>query len=136
MGICSGDRVFMCDRREYGTVVKKGILGFKVSSSYVVTCDSGKNVLYTGTVSKHVVCCEDSTNDCGSKFLLPLDLKTIGQAVMRDAGVSPTKRIEVFQKFSKLADEEHQKYRDEYARVSSNVAKTQKFVMDIYKELS
>lgn len=134
--VCSGDRVFLCDRREYGTVVKKGILGFKVSSSYVITCDSGQKFCYTGSISKHVVCCEDSMNDCGSKFLLPLDLKTISQDIMKDSGISPKKRIAIFQKFSKLDDEEHQKYRDEYALVSSDAAKTKTFIMDICKELS
>lgn len=136
MGISSGDRVFLCDRREYGTVVKKGILGFKVSSSYVVACDSGKNVMYTGSISKHVVRCRDSMNDCGSKFLLPLDLKTIGQTIMKDSGISPMKRIDIFQKFSQLADEEHQTYRQLYSMVSFDDSKTKEFVLDICKELS
>lgn len=134
--VCSGDRVFLCDRREYGTVVKKGILGFKVSNSYVVTSDSGKNICYTGSISKHVVCCKDNMNDCGSRFLLPLDLKTISQDIIKNSGISPKKKISIFQKFSKLDDEEHQKYRDEYSLVSSDAAKTKKFIMDIYTELS
>lgn len=136
MVICSGDRVFMCDKREYGTVVKRGILGFKTSNSYVVTCDSGNRSLYTGSISKNVVCCKDSMNDCGSKFLLPLDLKTIGQVVMKDSGISPTKQIEIFQKFSKLADEEHDTYRRIYSMISSDTSKTKDFIMDICKELS
>ena len=134
--VCCGDRVFLCDRREHGTVVKDGFLGFKVSNSFVVACDSGKNVCYSGAISKHVVCCEDSTNDCGSKFLLPLDLKMIGGDIMKESGLSPFKRVEIFQRFSKLDDGEHQKYRDEYDIVSSDAAKTKKFVMGICHELS
>lgn len=136
MPIGCNDRVFMCDTREYGTVSRTGILGFKMSDSYVVTCDSGRNVMYTGSIAKHVVCGKTSKNDCGSTFLLPLDLKTIGSSVMKDSGLSPLDRSKIYAKFSGLTDEDHQKYRDDYSMVSSNTAKTKSFILDVCRRLS
>lgn len=136
MTVCCEDRVFMCDIREYGTVSRTGVLGIKTSESYLVTSDSGKNFMYTGTVAKYVVCVKTSTNHCGSKFLLPLDLKTIGSAIMKDSGLTPRKMMKIYANFSDLSDEDHQRYRDEYSLVSSSADKTKSFVLDICNKLS
>lgn len=131
MGISAKDRVFVCDIRQYGNVSRTNILGFSKSGSYVVTCDNGKQMMYVGDKTKHVVCSQSSENDIGEKFLLPIDLKTIGLEIMKDNDVTPINRSKILEGFSKLSDEEHGYYRTEYSKVASDKTKTKKFVMSI-----
>lgn len=135
MTISSNDRVFVCDERQYGHVSRTGILGFKKSGSYVVTCDNGKNMMYVGDKTKYVVCCKTSENDIGEKFLLPVDLKMIGLDIMKDNNVTPINRTKILDEFSKLSDEEHNHYRSEYSKVSSDKTKIKKFVMGICNKI-
>lgn len=135
MELCCDDRVFMCDVREYGTVSRTGVLGIKKTGSYAVTSDSGKKYLYIGTPTEHIVCCKASMNNCGARFVLPLDLKQIGSSILEDAGVPPTKRSALYVAFSKMSDEDHEEYREAYSAISGSAEKTKTFVLDIYKKL-
>jgi hypothetical protein len=136
MGFCCDDRVFMCDTRQFGTVSRTGLLGLKKSGAYAITSDSGKRTMYVGAPTSNIVCCKTSTNHCGSKFLLPLDLKSIGSSILEEEGVPPMKRSKLYADFSKISDEDHEGYRRSYSAVSSSAEKTRAFVMDIYNKFS
>lgn len=131
-----GERVFMCDTRQYGTILRCGLLGLKKSESYAVTSDSGKNFMYTGNITRHVVDCRTSTNNYGSKFLLPLDMKTIASSILKDAGISLMKRSTFYVDFSKISEEEHNRYRREYDLLSSDEDKIKEFVLDLYDKFN
>ena len=121
MPINKDDRVFVCDLREYGTVTRTGILGLKKGGSYAISCDSGKNVMYTGKITKHVVSSVSCMNDYGDRYILPIDLKTLGDSCMKDMGLSPLERSKICVKFSKLPDKEHQEYRERYSTIEDLV---------------
>ena len=136
MPYSTGERVFLCDARQYGTITRTGLLGLKKSDSYAVTSDSGKNFMYTGDICRHVVCSKTSTNHCGSKFLLPLDIKTISSSILKDANIPPMKRSMFYVDFSKTSDEEHDSYRKEYNLLSSDEEEIKDFVMKLYNKFS
>ncbi len=136
MGPCCGDRVYLRDRREFATVNRVGVLGVKKGGSFAVSGDSGNNYMYTGTLAqKNVVCCKTRADSAGTTHDLPLDLKTIGSAVLESAGVTNNKRLALYAAFQAATDAEHAELREafELAGSGSDEARTRELVLAINK---
>lgn len=135
MSICCEDRVFICDKRMFGTVCKTGVLGIKKSGSYRVICDDGKRYMYTGVNAKNVVNTVSCDNDSGEHFLLPIDLKCVGSSILKEEGYHDLKLASIYTDFSRLPDETHEEYRNTWSSVSSSEKKSKAFILKIAKEL-
>lgn len=68
-----GQRVCLNDKKVFGFIARKGVLGLK-SSSFVITDDMGKQHVYTGPSAKnHVVYIDTCVNEDGDPCPIPID---------------------------------------------------------------
>ena len=128
MTLTKDDRVFLADKRLYGTISRTGVLGFK--GSYVVVDDDGKQLVYTGKIAQnHVVCAKECKNNCGESYELPMDIKSIGTPILIKNNVSKLVQMKIHVNFMKLSDEEKEEMKKKWIACGSSSAKKFKLMM-------
>ena len=128
MTLIKDDRVFLADKRAYGTISRIGVMGLK--DSYVVIGDDGKQFVYTGKLAQnHVVCAKDCKNNCGESYQLPMDIKIIGTPILIKNKVSKLVQMKIHVNFMKLSDEEKEELQNKWIACGSSDAKKFKLMM-------
>lgn len=136
MQLTKTERVYLNDINMYGNVVRTGFLGLKKSSSIVVLTDNGIMKAYAASQMCCIISASTKTNSMGETFDIPLDVKTIGAAILSEQGVTKLKQIRIFSKYLELEGHEQLKYVNKWKTISSGShSEKTTFLMDLSNEL-
>jgi len=100
MHVAKGDRIFLTNTDSHAEVLREGILG--ISSSVGTECDDNIIRLYCGAEMEQVVNSTTGKNSVGLDIEVPVDVRTIGPAVLTSLGITEDQQTSLFQKFMVL----------------------------------